>query len=60
MRPFAADEFGAGSGAEDVGLTDLLQGKAHGNGHFLQVHTDQGTADIQTGFGADMLPGEAA
>ena len=55
MSAFAADKFGTDSGSSDMSLTDFMIGKADRNGNLLQVHADEGIADINSGISFDLL-----
>ena len=54
---FSADQFRAGTGAQDIRVSDLPDRKANGYGNFPQVHSDQRPANVKTCMGADMLHG---
>ena len=51
----AADEFGADAGGQQNGLADVVLLQADGNGHLLQMHTDQRTADVKASVGTNLL-----
>ena len=52
----AADELGAGAGAQQDGGTDVVQAvQTDRDDHVAHMHTDDSAADIQTGVGADVL-----
>ena len=55
MGPDAADEFGPGAGAQDIGLADLPQAQSHRHSHWPQVHSDQRAADVNARRRLDML-----
>ena len=45
--PLAANELGADPGGQQDGLAHVLLLQTHGHGHMLQVHADEGAADVQ-------------
>ena len=56
-RSRSADIPGPGSGAEHHGLTDLLLFGTYGHCHRLQVHANQGSANVNTSLCPDSLDG---
>ena len=53
----AADILGAGAGAYKVCLADFSHAQPYRYSDVLQMHTDQGVADIHAGMGTDGLHG---
>ena len=57
LGALAANELRAGAGAQDICFADLGKAQPHRHGHPLQVHADEGAADVDARVGADLLHG---
>ena len=55
MGTLTADEFGTGAGTDDIGFSDLFDGKAGGDCHLPQMHPDECTADVNAGGSLHMF-----